>query len=119
MQPVWKMTIRELDAEQWKMIGAARRRGDSPPKCSRYRDIGIALQRTARLRTIATTIGVSTAGPRAAIIERIIIAKEADDFTLANDPTTHRPAQFANCEERRQRVCVEGMDCLPGQLELF
>jgi hypothetical protein len=41
------------------------------------------------------------------------------NFTLANDPAPHRPAQFENAEPRRQRVCVEGMDLLPGQMDLF
>jgi hypothetical protein len=41
-----------------------------------------------------------------------------DDFALANDPTPHRPARFEN-GDKRQRVCVEGMGLLPGQLDLF
>ncbi len=47
------------------------------------------------------------------------ITDEMDAFALANDPTPHRPAQFENAEQRRQRVCVEGMGLLPGQLDLF
>jgi hypothetical protein len=39
-------------------------------------------------------------------------------YTLANDPTPHRPARFEN-GDKRQRVCVEGMDLLPGQMDLF
>jgi hypothetical protein len=45
--------------------------------------------------------------------------KVDNGFFLANDPTPHRPAQFENSEQRRQRVLVEGMGCLPGQLDLF
>lgn len=42
-----------------------------------------------------------------------------DGFTLANDPHAPRPATFDNQDTTRQRVLVEGLDCLPGQLDLF
>jgi hypothetical protein len=45
-------------------------------------------------------------------------AQHAEPFALANDPTPHRPTRFEN-GDKRQRVCVEGMDLLPGQLDLF
>ncbi len=40
-------------------------------------------------------------------------------FALANDPTPHRPARFQSQDKTRQRVLVDGMDCLPGQIDLF
>lgn len=42
-----------------------------------------------------------------------------DAFTLANDAPRRKPQQFDNGSNTLQRVCVEGMDCLPGQLDLF
>jgi hypothetical protein len=53
------------------------------------------------------------------IMDRWRLLSTPDNFALANDPTPHRPAQFENAEQRRQRVLVEGMGCLPGQLDLF
>ena len=41
------------------------------------------------------------------------------DFQLANDPPKHTPARFQSQDKTRQRVLVEGMDCLPGQQDLF
>lgn len=43
----------------------------------------------------------------------------SDSFALANDPPKQSPKQFAANDKTRQRVLVEGMDCLPGQLDLF
>ena len=40
-------------------------------------------------------------------------------FTLCNDPPKHTPARFHSQDKTRQRVLVEGMDCLPGQQDLF
>ena len=40
-------------------------------------------------------------------------------FKLANDPPRVRPQSFDNGEKTRQRVLVDGLDCLPGQLDLF
>ncbi len=40
------------------------------------------------------------------------------DFELRNDPPAHKPQQFDE-EPLRQRVLVDGMNCLPGQLDLF
>jgi SAP domain len=76
MRPVWQMPRRELDAEQWAMLDAARLAGQSPPQSPRYRDIGIAMQTVATLRTIARTLGLSTAGKRSALIHRIVAAKQ-------------------------------------------
>ena len=45
-------------------------------------------------------------------------AAEFDDFTLANDPRKHRPRKFDD-DPARQRVLIDGLDCLPGQLDLF
>jgi hypothetical protein len=41
------------------------------------------------------------------------------DFELRNDPPPHKPAQFNNQPPTTQRVLVEGIGCLPGQLDLF
>jgi hypothetical protein len=42
----------------------------------------------------------------------------SNGFTLRNDPPAPKRARFDD-EPTRQRVLVEGMDCLPGQLDLF
>jgi hypothetical protein len=44
--------------------------------------------------------------------------QQAAEFTLANTPAPHRPMQFAN-DECRQRSLLAGLDCLPGQGDLF
>jgi hypothetical protein len=41
------------------------------------------------------------------------------EFKLANDPAPHKPAQFDNDDPRRQRTLIDGLQCLPGQLDLF
>ena len=41
------------------------------------------------------------------------------EFKLANDPPVVRPQSFDNGEKTRQRVLVDGLNCLPGQLDLF
>ena len=43
---------------------------------------------------------------------------EGERFTLANDPPQLKPARFENGEER-QRMLLAGLDCLPGQANLF
>ena len=43
---------------------------------------------------------------------------EGERFTLANDPPGLRPTRFENGEER-QRMLLAGLDCLPGQADLF
>lgn len=52
-----------------------------------------------------------------------IVAENGDEdceaFSLANDPPRVRPQSFGNGEKARQRVLVDGMNCLPGQLDLF
>jgi hypothetical protein len=40
------------------------------------------------------------------------------EFTLANDSSKPKPARFEN-SEGRQRVLLAGLDCLPGQGDLF
>jgi hypothetical protein len=40
------------------------------------------------------------------------------EFKLANAPAPHRPARFAT-DEYRQRSLLAGLDCLPGQGDLF
>ncbi len=42
-----------------------------------------------------------------------------DDFTLTNDPPAPRRAPAVVNEPERQRVLIDGLDCLPGQLDLF
>ena len=45
---------------------------------------------------------------------------QADEpFTLANDPPRKPVATFDDQEKTRQTVLIEGLDCLPGQLDLF
>jgi hypothetical protein len=46
-------------------------------------------------------------------------AKEREVFALANDPPAHIPQRFDNQTASAQRKLIEGMDCLPGQLDLF
>lgn len=41
------------------------------------------------------------------------------DFQLQNDPPKRLPAHFDNQDATKQRSLVDGMDCLPGQLDLF
>jgi hypothetical protein len=41
------------------------------------------------------------------------------DFALANDPPPHIPAQFDNQTACAQRKLISGLDCLPGQGDLF
>ncbi len=42
-----------------------------------------------------------------------------DDFQLANDPPPHKPMRFDDAEPMRQRPLIDGLQCLPGQLDLF
>ena len=44
---------------------------------------------------------------------------EAGCFQLANDPPAPRRAPTVVNEPERQRVLIDGLDCLPGQLDLF
>jgi hypothetical protein len=40
-------------------------------------------------------------------------------FALANDPPPHIPTQFDNQTASAQRKLISGLNCLPGQMELF
>lgn len=42
-----------------------------------------------------------------------------DPFRLVNDKSIPRPTQFENSDRTRQQVLFSGLDCLPGQLDLF
>jgi hypothetical protein len=44
---------------------------------------------------------------------------EPDEFALVNDPPRRPVQQFEGLENTRQRKLVDGLDCLPGQLDLF
>jgi hypothetical protein len=46
-------------------------------------------------------------------------AKPVDDFTLANDPPKETPWQPPPTEKARQKALFSGLDCLPGQEDLF
>jgi hypothetical protein len=42
------------------------------------------------------------------------------DFTLTNErPRTAAPSSFADNERTKQLPLLSGLDCLPGQLDLF
>lgn len=47
----------------------------------------------------------------------------ADDrqerFELRNDPPPHKPATFHGNENTLQKKLIDGLDCLPGQQDLF
>ena len=49
----------------------------------------------------------------------LLRAREEDRFFLANDPPAVKPAEYEDQERSRQRVLIDGMDCLPGQTDLF
>ncbi len=42
-----------------------------------------------------------------------------ETFQLHNDPSTAKRTRFENGERTRQRVLIDGLDCLPGQQDLF
>jgi hypothetical protein len=44
---------------------------------------------------------------------------DADAFALANPPPPHKPWRGESAEQRQQKVLLTGMDCQPGQLDLF
>jgi hypothetical protein len=44
---------------------------------------------------------------------------EADAFILANPPPPSEPWRGEPAEQRRQKVLLTGLDCQPGQLDLF
>lgn len=41
-----------------------------------------------------------------------------ETFVLCNEPTRRAPVRFEN-DERRQKPLFAGLDCLPGQDDLF
>lgn len=42
------------------------------------------------------------------------------EFQLTNDrPRSAKPSSFADNERCRQTMLLSGLDCLPGQLDLF
>jgi hypothetical protein len=43
----------------------------------------------------------------------------AKAFSLANPLPLHKPWRGEPTEQRRQKVLLAGMDCQPGQLDLF
>lgn len=45
----------------------------------------------------------------------------ADSFELANDPPKpkHKRGEFHGQENTLQKVLIDGLDCLPGQQDLF
>lgn len=49
----------------------------------------------------------------------IVADSAADQFELRNDPPRPRRATFHDNEAQRQRVLIDGLHCLPGQLDLF
>lgn len=51
--------------------------------------------------------------------ERAIVEEELEAFRLTNPAPKPAPIDYGTQERTRQRVCVEGMDLLPGQLDLF
>lgn len=40
-------------------------------------------------------------------------------FELVNDPPARKSARFDNQERTLQRKLIDGLDCLPGQQDLF
>lgn len=49
------------------------------------------------------------------------IDNDADGFTLRNDPPKpkHDRGEFYNLERTKQAKLITGLDCLPGQEDLF
>ena len=44
---------------------------------------------------------------------------EPTGFTLANDPPKRKKADFGVSERTKQKPLIEGLGCLPNQLDLF
>jgi len=42
-----------------------------------------------------------------------------EKFTLRNDPPEPKRAPIESSGKRRQRMLFSGLDCLPGQMDLF
>lgn len=52
-------------------------------------------------------------------VEECVEELATPSFALANDAPKHKPSTFAAQDKTLQKVLVDGMDCLPGQLDLF
>lgn len=52
-------------------------------------------------------------------VEECVEELSTPSFALANDAPKHKPATFGTQDKTLQKVLVDGMDCLPGQLDLF
>ena len=50
---------------------------------------------------------------------RTVVVELQDVFELRNDLPPHRPDRFENQFATRQRKLLDGLDCLPGQQDLF
>ena len=42
-----------------------------------------------------------------------------NDFTLRNEPVKSKPMPSESTDRTRQQMLFSGLDCLPGQLDLF
>lgn len=42
-----------------------------------------------------------------------------DEFSLTNEPAKKKPAKFDDSDRTKQRKLLDGMDALPGQMDLF
>jgi hypothetical protein len=42
-----------------------------------------------------------------------------EPFRLANDKPPAKPQPFATSDRTRQQILFTGLDCMPGQLDLF
>ena len=40
-------------------------------------------------------------------------------FTLSNNPPPTKPHRFESCDRTRQKLLFSGLNCLPGQMDLF
>ena len=47
-----------------------------------------------------------------------LLEEVQERFELRNDPPRRKPAEFEN-GEGRQQMLLAGLDCLPGQSDLF
>ena len=42
-----------------------------------------------------------------------------EQFTLRNDPPSPKAQSFESNSKTRQKMLLAGLDCLPGQMDLF
>ncbi len=42
-----------------------------------------------------------------------------ETFFLSNNPTPKKPRHFESNDKTRQKLLFSGLDCLPGQMDLF